>query len=106
MLPALDMTFITKNVQSAVEGVADIEYLRGCLGVPETKRQEIHGQFSSVSQQVKAYINYFMDHNPVASWRAVIIALDGMGEMEAAENIRHLAEPVVGRAGIIIAIIL
>ena len=93
------MTFTTKNVQRAVREVKDTDNLGDCLGVPTSKRAEIQKQFSSVPQQVKAYINYFMEHDPVASWRAVIVALDGMREKEAADAIRHLAEPVTGRAG-------
>ena len=46
---------------------------------------------------MKAYINYFIDHDPLASWRSVIVALDGMGEKEVADNIRHLAESITGR---------
>ena len=45
---------------------------------------------------MKEYVNYFMDHNPLASWRGVIVSLDGSGEKEAAEKIRHLAEPITG----------
>ena len=93
---AVDMTFTTKNVQRAVREVKDTDKLGRWLGVPVLKRK---GQFSTVPQQVKAYINYFMEHDPVASWRAVIVALDTMGEKEAADAIRHLAEPVTGRAG-------
>ena len=79
--------------------VKDIDRLARWLHVPESKRDEIKKQFSSVPQQVKAYIKYFMEHNPVASWRAVIVALDVMNEKEAADAIRHLAEPVTGRGG-------
>ena len=93
------MTFTTRNVQRAVREVKDTDRLGHWLGVPRLKRDEIQEQFSSVPQQVKAYINYFMEHDPVASWRAVIVALDRMGEKEAADAIRHLAEPVTGRAG-------
>ena len=96
---AADMTFTTKNVQRAVREVKDTDTLGRWLGVPYEKRSEIKKQFSTVPQQVKAYINYFMEHDPVASWRAVIVALDTMGEKEAADAIRHLAEPVTGRAG-------
>ena len=99
MLSAVDTTFTTKNVQRAVRDVKDTDLLGHCLGVPESKRDEIQNQFSSVPQQVKAYINYFMEHDPVASWRSVIVVLDGMGEKKAAYAIRHLAEPVTGRAG-------
>ena len=93
------MTFITRNVQRAVREVEDTYRLGRYLGVPDSKRDEIKSQFSSVPQQVKAYINYFIEHDPAASWRAVISALDGLGEKKAADAIRHLAEPVTGRAG-------
>ena len=98
-LSAVDMTFTTKNVQRAVREVKDTDSLGLWLGVPASKRAEIKKQFSSVPQQVKAYINYFMEHDPVASWRAIIVALDAMEEKKAADAIRHLAEPVTGRAG-------
>ena len=93
------MTFTTKNVQRAVREVKDTDKLGRRLGVPYVKRREIQEQFSTVPQQVKVYIYYFMEHDPVASWRAVIVALDWMGETKAADAIRHLAEPVTGRAG-------
>ena len=38
-----------------------------------------------------------MDHDPLASWRRVIVVLDSMyREKEGAEKIRHLAEAVTG----------
>ena len=98
-LSAVDMAFTTKNVQRAVQEVKVTDDLGYCLGVPQSKRNTINRQFLTVPQQVKAYIDYFMEHDPVASWRTVIVALDGMGEKEAADAIRHLAEPVTGRAG-------
>ena len=92
------MTFTTKNVQGAIREVKDTDSLAGYLRVPDSKREEIKEQFPSVPQQVNAYINYFMQHNPLASWRAVIVVLDMLGEKEAADAIRHLAEPVTDRA--------
>ena len=99
MLSAVDMTFTTKNVQRAVRDVKDTDRLGIYLRVPYSKRDKIRSQFSSAHQQVKAHVNYFMEHDPVASWRAVITYLDDMGEKKAADAIRHLAEPVTGRAG-------
>ena len=100
------MTFTTMNVLRAVREVKSTNdlalgyYGLGFhLGVPESKRREIASQFSSVPQRRKALINYFIDHDPVASWRAVIVALDWMGEKRVADELRHLAEPVTGRAG-------
>ena len=98
------MTFTTMNVLRAVRDVKSTNDLRDLglgykLGVPESKRREIASQFSSVPQQRKALINYFIDHDPVASWRAVIVALERMEEKRVADKLRYLAEPVTGRAG-------
>ena len=99
VLSAVGMTFTTMNVLRAVREVKDTDRLGLQLRVPESKRREIASQFSSVPQQRKALINYFIDHDPVASWRAVIVALDWMGEKRVADELHHLAEPVTGRAG-------
>ena len=93
------MTFTTMNVLRAVREVKDTDRLGIYLGVPKSKRQEIASQFSSVPQQRKALINYFIDHDPVASWRVVIVALEWMEEKRVADELRYLAEPVTGRAG-------
>ena len=98
-LSAVDMIFTTKNVQRAVQEVKDTDHLGRWLGVPWAKQNEIKREFSSVPQQVKVYINYFMEHDPLASWRTVIVTLDRMGEKNAADAIRHLAEPLTGSAG-------
>ena len=98
MLSAVDQNFTRSNVQRAVQSVEDTDRLGECLGVPKAKRAEIVRQFSRVPPRVKAYINYFMEHDPFASWRSVIVALNRMEESEAADKIRHLAEVVTGRA--------
>ena len=103
MLSAVDMTFTPMNVLRAVREVKGTDHLGYYLGVPWSKRDEIKGQFSSEAQQRKAYINYFIEHDPEASWKSVICALDEMSYYEeeagvAADNIRHLAEAVPGRA--------
>ena len=98
MLSAVDMTFTRKNVLRAVWEVENAERLGNLLGVPRSKRDEIARQFSSDPQKrKKVYINYVMDHDPAASWRSVIVALDQIGEIEAADKIRGLAEPVTGK---------
>ena len=96
MLSAVDTTFTRMNVQRAVQEVKN-DWLGVYLGVPDTRREEIKRQFSSVPQQVKAHINYFMDHDPLASWRSVIVVLDRMREKEVADKIRDLAESITGR---------
>ena len=99
MLSAVDMTFSTMNVLRAVEEVEDIDGLGVSLNVPRWKRQEIYSQFSSGSQKKKQLIKFWIEKDPVTSWRRMIVALDSMGKKEAADAIRHLAEPLTGRAG-------
>ena len=94
VLSVVDTTFTRMNVQRIVLKVKNIEGLGDWLDIPPLTRQR---QFSSVAQQVKVYINHFMDHDPIASWRSVIVVLDAVREKEAANNIRHLAEPITGR---------
>ena len=93
----VDMIFTRNNVQTAVRDVRDTVGLGRWLGVPVRRRREIDSQFSGSDGQVKKkYVDYFMDHDPLASWRRVIVVLDVLGEKEGAEKIRHLAEAVTG----------
>ena len=67
------------------------------LHVPWRRRSEIESQFSGNDGQVKKkYVDYFMDHDPLASWRRVIVVLDSYYGRKGAEKIRHLAEAVTG----------
>ena len=97
----VDMIFTRNNVQTAVRDVGRTYWLGILLGVPERRREEIESQFSGNDEQVrKKYVDYFMDHDPLASWRRVIVVLDKLksyvGGGEGAEKIRHLAEAVTG----------
>ena len=99
VISAVGMPFTTMNVLRAVREVEDTNLLGKYLGVPESKREEIRrfSKFSSVVQQRKALINYFIENDPESSWRSVICTLDRMLQKEIADDIRHLAEPVPGR---------
>ena len=91
------MIFTRNNVQTAVRDVRRTDDLGHWLCVPRRRREEIESQFSGNDGQVKKkYVDYFMDHHPLASWRRVIVVLDLIGEKEGAEKIRHLAEAVTG----------
>lgn len=92
------MTFTTTNVLRAVQEVEDTDRLGYCLGVTVSKRAEIQSQFSSVAQQREAIIHFFIDNYSLASWRSVICALDWMGKRVAADDVRHLSEPVTGKS--------
>ena len=94
------MAFTTSNVQKAVERVERVwgryDGLGFWLCVPDSKRNEIQIQFSRLPQQKQVLIKYWKDRNPRASWRSLIGALDAMKEKLAADDIRHLAEPLFG----------
>ena len=93
------MIFTRNNVQTAVRDVRKTAGLGALLYVPRRRRSEIDSQFRGNDGQVKKkYVDYFMDHDPLASWRRVIVVLDRFKEWgeEGAEKIRHLAEAVTG----------
>jgi hypothetical protein len=96
----VDVMFTRNNVQRAVRNVRDTNLLGTLLGVPDRRRREIQRQFrGDEGRQVEEYVTYFMNHDPLASWRRVIVVLDEMkvlGGKEAADKIRHLAESVTG----------
>ena len=96
-LLCVDTRFNRNNVWRAVWNVGITDSLGIWLCVPRRRREEIQSQFrGDGGQWVKKYVDYFMDHDPLASWRRVIVSLDEMGEKEAADKIRHLAETVTG----------
>ena len=99
MCCAVGVTFTPMNVLKAVQEVKDTDELGERLCVPKSKRKEIYAQFSSVPQQRKSLIQYWMERDPEASWRGLILALDRMEEKTFADKLRHLAEPVTGNAG-------
>ena len=92
------VAFTTSNAQKAVARVERVwSYgLVHWLRVPGSKQDEIKRQFSRLLQQKQALIKYWKDRNPRASWRSLIAALDTMEEKRAADDIRHLAEPLSG----------
>ena len=96
-LLCVDTRFNRNNVRRAVWNVRYTDTLGYWLGVPLWRREEIMSQFrEDGGQRVKKYVDYFMDHDPLASWRRVIVSLEMMLEKEAADKIRHLAEAVTG----------
>ncbi|CAI8042070.1 hypothetical protein GBAR_LOCUS23370 [Geodia barretti] len=92
------MMFTRNNVQRAVRNVRRTYSLGRYLAVPRRRLGEIQNQFrGDEGRQVDEYVTYFMDHDPLASWRRVIVVLDRMklyGEKEGADKIRHMAESV------------
>ena len=66
------------------------------LRIPESKQEEIKANFPDELDQKKEAISYWINTDPLASWRRLIIALDEMRETELANSIRSNAEPLTG----------
>ena len=66
------------------------------LFIPESKQEEIKANFPDELDQKKEAISYWINTDPLASWRRLIIALDWMRETELANSIRSNAEPLTG----------
>ena len=87
------------NVMRAVREVKDWWGSRGlgrCLSIPESKREEIRQNFPDEMDQKKQAISYWINTDPLASWRRLITALDRMRETKLADSLRSNAEPLTG----------
>ena len=85
----------TSNVLAVVRKVENwwgVASLTNCLYIPESKQKEIKANFSDELDQKKEAISYWINTDPLASWRRLIIALDEMRETELANSIRSNAE--------------
>ena len=66
------------------------------LFIRKSKQREIKANFPDELDQKKETISYWINTDPLASWRRLIIALDWMEETELANSIRSNAEPLTG----------
>ena len=70
--------------------------LRFWLHIPRSKMTEIKQNFPNTIDQKKQLVYYWMQKDPLATWRRLINALYGMGETKLADSIRSNAEPLTG----------
>ena len=70
--------------------------LAGWLYIPESKQDEIRLNFPDEMEQKRQAISYWINTDPLASWRRLITALDMMRETKVADSIRSNAEPLTG----------
>lgn len=68
------------------------------LKVPDLKKNEIQLKFPTIKEQREQLIIYWMDWDPRASWRGMIVTLDGLNQTKLADHIREYAEPILGKA--------
>ena len=66
------------------------------LSIPKSKRREIVANFPDEMDQKKQSISYWINTDPLASWRRLILSLDWMEETELADSIRSNAESLTG----------
>ena len=71
--------------------------LAGHLYIPESKQGEIRQKFTEDVEQKRQAIFYWINTDPLASWRRLIWVLDCMGQAHLADSIRPNAEPLTGR---------
>ena len=89
------------NVMRALRELEDemwweYEGLGRWLSIPQLKRKEIRRNFPNAIDQKKQRIYYWMQKDPLATWRRLINSLDGMGETKLADSVRSNAEPLTG----------
>ena len=70
--------------------------LAGCLVIPRSKQDEIRRNFPDEMEQKRQAISYWINTDPLASWRRLITALDRMEETKVANSITSNAEPLTG----------
>lgn len=89
----------TSNVMIVVKkvekwwGYMSLSY---CLNIPESKQEEIRARFQDEEDQKRETVSYWINTDPLASWRRLITALDEIEETELADSIRSNAEPLTG----------
>ena len=88
------------NVMRALRELEEGEWWEGGLGVwlriPQSKMTEIKQNFPNTIDQKKQIIYYWMQKDPLATWRLLINALYRMEETKLADSIRSNAEPFTG----------
>ena len=70
--------------------------LRDWLYIPESKEEEIRHNFPDEMDQKKQSMTYWINTDPLASWRRLITVLDTIRETKVADSIRSNAEPLTG----------
>ena len=70
--------------------------LTSLLCIPESKQKEIMANFQDEMDQKQQAISYWINTDPLASWRRLINALGRMEETELADSIRSNVEPLTG----------
>ena len=71
-----------------MSGVQDMDNVAFWLQIPFSKQFEIQLQYDSDPHRKQAYIDYWLDHHPCPSWKAIAISLWRVGELGALEVVQ------------------
>ena len=97
---AAGVPLTTSNVMRALRELEEGKWWKGGLryrlSIPQFKMTEIKQNFPNTMDQKKQFIYYWMQKDPLATWRRLINALYEMGETELADSIMSNAEPLTG----------
>ena len=94
-----DVPLSPSNVMEAVREVErwwGYPKLAYWLCIPQSKQDEIRRNFPDEMEQKRQAISYWINTDPLASWRRLIRALDESEETKVADSIRSNAEPLTG----------
>lgn len=80
-------------IKEVKKWIDELVYL---LCIPASKQKEIKKNVQNEMEQMKRAMSYWMNNDPLVSWKRLIIALDGIGETKLADTFRFNAEPPTG----------
>ena len=83
------------NVMREVNEVS-LQSLANWLYIPQSIEEKIRQRFPNEMEQRKQLIYYWINTDPLASWRRLIRALDKIRQSHLADYIRPNAEPLTG----------
>ena len=92
----LTLSNVMRALRELEEGKWWERGLGAWLDIPHSKMTEIKQNFQNTIDQKKQCIYYWMQKDPLATWRRLINALYGMEEIKLADSIRSNAELLTG----------
>ena len=82
--PSLNLTNLTK----LLEDMKDLNYVSGGLDIPDSVRESISEQHSSMSQHKEACWEWYLNNHPSPSWRRIAFVLYNLKEHEVLEVLK------------------
>ena len=98
---AAGVPLTSSNVMRALRELEEGKWWEGLglgywLSIPRSKMNKIRKKFPNTIDQRKQFIYYWIQNDPLATWRRLINALYGIKVTKLADSIRSNAEPLTG----------